>query len=171
MEEVEKMTILVLFRRLVMEGILSQVTLPLLVSLPFRITASHAIFRLAVVNAKGEPAAVSQLLVRWATVWLPLFLPMSIVALLIQRAEGIAFISAFVLLLLWVGAAVYAVIHPHRGLQSRLRAPGWCRARAPSNREEEGPATRAEAENWPRVLCPVRSGSLRLAGSSCRPLR
>jgi uncharacterized RDD family membrane protein YckC len=91
-----------------------------LLELPFRSTAGHSIFRLAVVNANGEPAAISHLLVRWAIVWLPLLLPMSFVALLIHRAEGIAFISALVLLLLWISAAVYAVVHPHRGLQDRL---------------------------------------------------
>ena len=91
-----------------------------LLELPFRSTASHSIFRLAVVNAKGEPAAITHLLVRWAIVWLPLFLPVSFVALLIHRAEGIAFISVLVLLLLWLGAAVYAVVHPHRGLHDRL---------------------------------------------------
>jgi uncharacterized RDD family membrane protein YckC len=81
---------------------------------------SQTIFRLAVVNAKGEPAAVSHLLVRWAIVWLPLFLPMSLVALLIGRTGSFALISALVLLLLWVGAAVYAVVHPHRGVHDRL---------------------------------------------------
>jgi uncharacterized RDD family membrane protein YckC len=76
---------------------------------------------LAVVNAKGEPADMSDLLVRWAIVWLPLFVPMSFVALLIKRAElTAAFISALVLLLLWISAAVYAVIHPNRGLHDRL---------------------------------------------------
>jgi uncharacterized RDD family membrane protein YckC len=100
--------------------VLGAIALIQLLELPFRSTASHSIFRLAVVNAKGEPAARSHLLVRWAIVWLPLFLPMSFVALLIHRAEGIAFISALVLLLLWVGAAVYAVVHPHRGLHDRL---------------------------------------------------
>jgi uncharacterized RDD family membrane protein YckC len=100
--------------------VLGAIALIQLLELPFRSTASHSIFRLAVVNAKGEPAAISHLLVRWAIVWLPLFLPMSFVALLINRAEGIAFISALVLLLLWVSAAVYAVVHPHRGLHDRL---------------------------------------------------
>ncbi len=75
---------------------------------------------MAVVNAKGEPAALPHLLVRWAIVWLPLVLPMSFVALLTNRDEGMAFISALVLLLLWTGAAVYAVVHPHRGLHDRL---------------------------------------------------
>ena len=100
--------------------VLGAVALAQLLALPFRSTVSHSIFRLAVVNAKGEPAALSHLLVRWAIVWLPLFLPMSFVALLIHRAEGISFISALVLLLLWAGAAVYAVVHPHRGLHDRL---------------------------------------------------
>jgi len=100
--------------------VLGAIALIQLLVLPFRSTASLSTFRLAVVNAKGVPAAVSQLLVRWAIVWLTLFLPMSLVALLINRAEGFAFISAVVLLLLWGSAAVYAVVHPHRGLHDRL---------------------------------------------------
>jgi uncharacterized RDD family membrane protein YckC len=88
--------------------------------LPFRSTCSHSIFRLAVVNAKGEPANRVTLLRRWGIVWLPLFVPMSFLALLFKSAEGIAFICALVLLLLWVGAAVYAAVHPHRGLHDRL---------------------------------------------------
>ena len=100
--------------------VLGALALIQLLALPFRSTASHTIFRLAVINAHGEPAARSRLLVRWAFVWLPLFLPMSLVALLTQRAEGIAFTSAVVVLLLWVSAAVYAVVHPHRGLHDRF---------------------------------------------------
>ena len=100
--------------------VLGAIALIQVLELPFRSTASHAIFRLAVINAKGKPAAASHLLIRWVIVWLPLILPMSLVALLIHRAEGIAFISALVLLLLWVGAAIYAVVHPHRGWHDRL---------------------------------------------------
>jgi len=88
--------------------------------LPLRTTAGHATFRLAVVNAKGKPAGIARLLLRWAIVWLPLFVPMVLVALLIKSAEGIAFISALVWLLLWIGAAVHTVIHPERGLHDRL---------------------------------------------------
>jgi uncharacterized RDD family membrane protein YckC len=88
--------------------------------LPFRTTFSHSTFRLAVVNTKGEPARMSQLFARWAIVWLPLLLPMVLVAQLLKTAEGIAFISALVLLLLWFLAAGYAVVHPHRGLHDRL---------------------------------------------------
>jgi uncharacterized RDD family membrane protein YckC len=91
-----------------------------LLELPFRNTVGHFIFRLAVVNAKGEPAAGPHLLVRWVIVWLPLLLPMSLVALLFSRAEGVALISTLVLLLLWGSAAVYAAVHPHRGLQDRI---------------------------------------------------
>jgi hypothetical protein len=92
-----------------------------LLELPLRTTASHSIFRLAVVNAKGKSAALSQLLIRWAIVWLPLIFPMVFVGLLIKKTDTTAaFISALVLLLLWISAAVYAVIHPNRGLHDRL---------------------------------------------------
>ncbi|MBW2217148.1 MAG: RDD family protein, partial [Deltaproteobacteria bacterium] len=92
-----------------------------LLELPFRSTAGHSIFRLAVVNAKGERASISNLFVRWAIIWLPLLLPMSIAALLIKRVGNTAaIISGLVWLLLWMGAAVYAVIHPNRGLHDRL---------------------------------------------------
>ncbi|MHC4220757.1 MAG: RDD family protein, partial [Planctomycetota bacterium] len=104
--------------------VLGAMALSELLGLPFRGTVSHTIFRLAVVNAKGEPAARPHLLVRWAIVWLPLFVPISIVALVIPRAEGVAFVIAFVLLLLWIGATVYAVVHPHRGLHDRF-ADTW----------------------------------------------
>jgi len=91
-----------------------------LLELPFRTTGGHAIFRLAMVNAKGKPARVSQLLVRWAIVWLPLFLPMVFVARLSTTTDAIALVPALVLLLLWIGAAVCAVVHPNRGLHDRL---------------------------------------------------
>ncbi len=92
-----------------------------LLELPFGSTASQSIFRLAVINAKGKTASVLHLLVRWAIVWLPLFLPISIVALWIKKADTTAALnSALLILLLWIGAAAYAVFHPHRGLHDRL---------------------------------------------------
>jgi hypothetical protein len=100
--------------------VLGVIALSQLLALPFRTTASQTIFRLSVIDAKGEPATMSRMLTRWVIVWLPLFLPMSFVPLLIQRAEGIAFIFALVLFLLWVSAAAYAVVDPHRGLHDRL---------------------------------------------------
>jgi uncharacterized RDD family membrane protein YckC len=92
-----------------------------LLELPLSTTVGHTIFRLAVVNAEGERASKSNMLVRWAITWLPLILPMLLVAWLIQQAYlTVAFISALVLLLLWIGAAVYAVMNPNRGLHDRL---------------------------------------------------
>jgi uncharacterized RDD family membrane protein YckC len=92
-----------------------------LLELPFRTTFGQTIFRLAVVNANGEPANISTLLVRWTVVWLPLLLPVSLVALLVRGTEPTAaFFAALVLLLLWTGAAVYAACHPNRGLHDRL---------------------------------------------------
>jgi uncharacterized RDD family membrane protein YckC len=99
----------------VARGLFQLLELPL-----FRNTCSHAIFELVVVNAKGERANRVTLLQRWAIAWLPLMIPMSFIALSISRAEGIALISALVLLLLWISAAVYAVIHPNCGLHDRL---------------------------------------------------
>jgi len=84
-------------------------------------TTSHAIFRLAVIDAKGRRADRMTLLRRWAIVWLPLLVPMSFAAWLLNRPDpSAAFVSAGVTLLLWIGAAVYAAIHPNRGLHDRL---------------------------------------------------
>jgi len=100
---------------------LGTIALGQLLGLAFHSTASHATFRLAVVNAKGEPANAVTLLRRWAIVWLPLFVPMLFVALLIQTGErSAAFILASILLGLWISIAVHAVIHPRRGLHDRL---------------------------------------------------
>ncbi|MHC4756723.1 MAG: RDD family protein, partial [Planctomycetota bacterium] len=100
--------------------VLCAIALFQILGLVFHSTIGHAIFRLAVINAKGRPANRVTLLRRWTIVWLPLFIPMLFAALLIKKTEGIAFISALVLLLLWISAAVYAVIHPNRGLHDRL---------------------------------------------------
>ena len=106
--------------------VLGAIALVQLMSLPFRTTAGQATFRLAVVNAKGEPASVPRLLLRWAIVWLPLFVPMSLVpqlihrSVLIHQAVELAFVMAVVLLVLWLGAAVHAAMNPHRGLHDWL---------------------------------------------------
>ncbi len=101
-------------------AVLAALALVQLLGLPFRGTVSHSIFRLAVVNAKGQPATPSHLLARWAIVWLPVLLPMSLAALLINRAQGVAFGVTLVAVPLWIAAAVYGAIHPHRGLHDRL---------------------------------------------------
>jgi len=92
-----------------------------LLELPFRTTFGQSIFRLAVVDAEGKPAGILTMLTRWAIVWLPLLVPLSLVALLMWGAEpSAAYSSALVLLLLWTSGALYAVVHPNRGLHDRL---------------------------------------------------
>jgi uncharacterized RDD family membrane protein YckC len=101
--------------------VLCAIALFQILGLAFHSTIGHAIFRLAVVNAKGRPANRVKLLQRWAIVWLPLFIPMSFVALLIKWGEyNVAFIVSVVLLVIWISAAINAVIVPNRGLHDRL---------------------------------------------------
>jgi len=88
-----------------------------LLGVALRSTLSYSIFRLAVINARGEPAGRARLLARWAVVWLPLLVT---APLWFGWGGGGASAVASVPLLLWSGAAVYAVIHPHRGLHDRL---------------------------------------------------
>ncbi|KPK36318.1 MAG: hypothetical protein AMJ65_16340 [Phycisphaerae bacterium SG8_4] len=101
--------------------VLGAIALMQLVGLAFHSTAGHAIFRLAVVDAKGGPANRVTLLRRWAIVWFPLFVPMLLLARLAERAGGTAAVAcAFVWLGLWISAAVHAVIAPNGGLHDRL---------------------------------------------------
>lgn len=89
--------------------------------LALRSAASHSIFRLAVVDAEGRRAGPSTLLKRWAIVWLPLFFPIALVALWFGQSRPEAtVVGALTVLILWLSAAVYAVIHPYRGLHDRL---------------------------------------------------
>jgi hypothetical protein len=88
-----------------------------LLLLPFRTTFGHSVFRLAVVDAEGELAGMSDLLFRWAIIWLPLLIPLLFVALLMSSIElATAWVVALVCVLLWASTAAYAVIHPNRGL-------------------------------------------------------
>lgn len=105
--------------------VLSASALIQLLAVPVRISFGQSLFRLAVVNDEGKPAGTSRLLARWAIVWIPLLAPMSVVLLLIRRANPTAaLILASVLLLLWIGVAIYAAYHPNRGLHDRL-AGAW----------------------------------------------
>jgi uncharacterized RDD family membrane protein YckC len=102
-------------------ALLGAIALVQLLEIPFHTTVGHSVFRLAVVNARGETARPSQMLLRWAIVWLPLLVPMSLVAVLFERDEpAAALVFALIVLSLWIGAAIYAVIHPNRGLHDRL---------------------------------------------------
>ena len=92
--------------------------------LPLRTTGGLSIFRLAVVDAKGKPAGVSRLLVRWAVTWLPLLVPLALVTLLTGWHTTIAAIITIGLLLPWLVAAGCAVAHPNRGPADRV-ASTW----------------------------------------------
>ena len=98
-------------------GVIGVMAVAQLLELPFRSTASHSIFRLAVITADGKPAGIARLWLRWAIVWLPLLVPMGWV--MVMRRD-LLFVAALMVLLPWLGAAVYAVAHPHRGLHDRL---------------------------------------------------
>jgi len=89
--------------------------------LPFRTTVGLTIFRLAVVDANGNPARIGRLLRRWAIIWFPLFVPILLVALVTGGEESPgAVLAGAAILALWGAAAIYSVIHPHRGLHDRL---------------------------------------------------
>jgi len=83
-----------------------------LLALPLRTTASHAIYRLAVIDHAGKPAGWGVLLARWALVWLPLFGALGLATALPEAASTPASIGV---LLLWIAAAVHTALHPHRG--------------------------------------------------------
>jgi len=92
-----------------------------ILELPFCSTTSYHIFRLAVINARGERAGISTLFRRWAITWLPLLLPMSLmVPAVLNDASTFALVSAFLWLFLWIGAAFFAMTNPNRGLHDRL---------------------------------------------------
>ena len=92
-----------------------------LVSLPFQTSVSHSLFRLAVINSKGEPAGRSQTLLRWMIIWLPLVLPLASIALWLGQTEpAIVSILTLIVLFLWIGAAMAAIIQSSRGLHDRL---------------------------------------------------
>ncbi len=101
-------------------AVLSIIAVAQLFALPWGSTASQSVFRLAIVNNQGDRASVNQLFKRWLAVWMPLFGPMLLPAgLILEGQEPWAFGIALLLLLLWIAAAVYAVVHP-RSLQDRL---------------------------------------------------
>jgi hypothetical protein len=95
-----------------------------LLEIPLRSTAGLSLFRLAVVNAQGKPAAIPQLLARWVIVWIPLFLPLVFLFQRLQAADPTAIIFSLAWTCLWICAAGYAVVFPNRGLHDRL-AGSW----------------------------------------------
>jgi hypothetical protein len=101
--------------------VLGIIALTQLIEFPFRTTASHSIFRLAVTNNRGERAGIPTLYLRWAIVWLPLLLPMLGAWLLLREGQLTTFcLVTLSALASWTAVAVHAALHPHRGLHDRL---------------------------------------------------
>jgi len=106
-------------------AVLGVIALAQLIALLFHTTASHSTFRLAVINSKGLRAGIPKLFVRWSIVWLSLFVPMLLAVLLVNKgAHEAAFVLAAALFVLWISAAIHAIVHPNRGLHDRL-ADTW----------------------------------------------
>ena len=101
--------------------LLGGIALIQLLELAIGSTVGQFIFRLAVVDEKGKRAGIKKLFARWTVIWIPLFLLMSLGGFLLKMDQvRAAFILAVALLVLWIGAAVYAVINPNRGLHDKL---------------------------------------------------
>lgn len=90
-----------------------------LLALPFRSTSSHALFGLVVVDTDGGRVTILTLARRWLIVWLPLMIAL-LIAFWMTQSGGDPFALLLVSLLLWIAAAVYAVVHPNRGLHDQL---------------------------------------------------
>jgi len=101
--------------------VLAGIALVQLLLLPLRSSVSLSLFRLAIVDDKGNRAGLRKLFLRWGIAWLPLLAAISFVALLIARSYlGVALIAALALTILWISAGVCAAVHPSRGIHDRL---------------------------------------------------
>lgn len=101
--------------------VLAAFALVQLVEFPFRTIVSHAIYRLALVDERGERAGLARLYLRWAVVWVPLLLPMAWAWRLLQEQRVTSAVAvAGIGLLLWIGGALHAALHPCRGIPDRL---------------------------------------------------
>ncbi len=89
-----------------------------LLLVPFRTTVGHALFRLAVVDGEGRSASRRRLLARWSVAWVPLILAAAISMEL--APSGLASPWLLAAFALWLAAALYAALDPHRGLHDRL---------------------------------------------------
>ena len=102
-------------------GLLAGVALVQLIEVPFRKTVSQNTFRLAVIDENGHPARRSKLLLRWAFTWLPLVPFLILVVVWVGNGQMTeAMILSFASVLVWVGGAIYAALHPCRGLPDRF---------------------------------------------------
>jgi hypothetical protein len=99
--------------------VLAAAALTQLLLVPFTTTTSNALFRLAIVDAQGEPAGASRRLLRWVIVWGSLFAPVLLALALTGWTTGSFYLAAMLVLLVWIAGAAFAVVHPGRGLHDR----------------------------------------------------
>ncbi|MCG8462587.1 MAG: protein kinase [Holophagales bacterium] len=85
--------------------------------LPFRTTAGHALFRLALIDKSGGMASRKRLLARWAIAWLPLI---GALLALAWSAGSLAGPLPQIVTALWLAAALWTALDPHRGPHDRL---------------------------------------------------
>jgi len=101
--------------------VLATFALAQLLQFPFRTIVSHSIYRLALIDARGLRAGIARLYLRWGIVWLPLLLPTAWAwRLLREERVTVALAVAGIPLLLWIGCAIHAALHPGRGIPDRL---------------------------------------------------
>jgi hypothetical protein len=91
-----------------------------LLEAPFRFSFGHSIFRLAVIDDRGERAGLPRLLARWSIAWLPLLVPLALVLLLPGWNSSLGAGAAAALLLLWSIATGAVLARPEGGLHDRL---------------------------------------------------
>ena len=101
-------------------GILGTGAIIQFLALPLRWIWSHDVFGLVVIDARGKRASMTKRFVRWMIVWFPLFIPVGLLWTLLPQQEAWTTIISTILLVTWMSAAIYAVIHPNRGLHDRL---------------------------------------------------
>ena len=89
-----------------------------LLLIPFQTTVGHSLFRLAVVDAEGRSASRRRLLARWSVAWGPLILATA--SSIVLAPSGLASPWLRMGFALWLAAALYAALDPHRGLHDRL---------------------------------------------------
>ncbi len=78
-------------------------------------------------------------------------IPMAFAAALTESVEIVALVSAVVLVLSWISAAIHAVIHPDRGLHDRLAGTWVVRRQASAHRGIFG------THPWKQVITGLRT--------------
>jgi hypothetical protein len=103
-------------------GLVLMAVFSLLTGLLFRRGPMFRVLGVEVVTRNGLPAGRWLIFVRAMLAWLPLFVLVAIPNAVVSRQLAIPYLHSLkpVLLILFLGGAIYAVLRPDRGLQDRL---------------------------------------------------